>query len=223
MQSFGVAMGTRYVGPTDVRALECSKYGIPAPLSLRVPYLYVAGDTSLLNEPAIAIVGSRKASPAGRRRASLLAATLAARGFVVMSGLAEGIDEAAHLAAIAAGSTIAVIGTPLSKAYPAKHAFLQETIYRDHLLISPFPEGVRTFPRNFPERNRIMARLAAATVIVEASDTSGSLHQADECIKANRRLFIDEAVYSDRFVSWPARFPQAIVLRHPNEIAEAIG
>jgi DNA processing protein len=186
---------------------------------LRFPSLFLAGDQSLLHLPAVAIVGSRRASPDGLRRATKLAGALARSGIVVMSGLAEGIDEAAHESAIAVGGrTIAVIGTPLSSAYPAKHADLQQRIYTGHLLISPFSEGTRTFPSNFPERNRLMARLSRATVIVEATDTSGVLHQAAECEAARKALFIARSVREDPKLSWPARFTSAITLDDAEQV-----
>jgi DNA processing protein len=116
----------------------------------------------------------------------------------VVSGLAEGIDHAAHTAAIEhGGKTIAIIGTPLDKVYPAKHAELQQQIYREHLLLSPFPWGEKFVPSNFPERNRIMARLAMATVIIEASDTSGSLHQALESVQIGHPVFTAAGVLED--------------------------
>lgn len=216
----------RYAPPVEHFTLSAAESGFTdKKLILRFPLLYLAGDRKLLEQPAVAIVGSRKASEAGCRRASQLATALARRGLVVMSGLAEGIDEAAHEAAIAAGgSTIAVIGTPLNTAYPAKHATLQQRIYTDHLLISPFPEGTRTFPSNFPERNRVMARLSRATVIIEASDTSGALHQAVECEAAGRALFIAKSVMDDASLTWPRRFKKAITLENAEQvIAEVSG
>jgi DNA processing protein len=90
------------------------------------------------------------------------------------------VDTAAHLGALEeSGRTIAVIGTPLDRAYPAENAQLQEQIYSDHLLLTPFPRGERVFPSNFPKRNRVMAAVTDATVIVEASDTSW--HSASGC------------------------------------------
>jgi DNA processing protein len=138
---------------------------------------------------------------------------------VVVSGLAEGIDRAAHTAAIDhGGKTIAVIGTPLDKVYPTKHAGLQRRIYREHLLLSPFSWGDKFVPTNFPERNRIMARLAMATIIIEASDTSGSLHQAVECLEVGHPVFIAAAMLDNPKLTWPRRFigddkPLARVLR----------
>jgi DNA processing protein len=213
----------RYLPPAQWVQVASTAAGITNGLSLKVPYLYLAGDQQLLDRPAVAIVGSRKASEDGRRRAAKLAKALVAKGIVVMSGLAEGIDEAAHVAAIdAGGSTVAVIGTPLDKAYPAKHGALQQAIYERHLLVSPFPAGTRTFPSHFPERNRVMARLSRATVIVEAGDTSGALHQAVECESVGRALFIAASVMNDPKLTWPKRFKTAIVLEAAEQVLAQI-
>lgn len=140
-------------------------------------------------------------------RARRLAKELAARGIVVVSGLAKGVDTEALRAAISArGRVVAVIGTPLQKAYPIENAALQEEIAREHLVVSPFATGIRTFPSHFPERNKIMAAIADATVIIEASDTSGTLHQAAECLRLGRWLFIAKSVMDDPSLTWPVRF-----------------
>lgn len=169
--------------------------------------LFVAGNVDLLSRPRVSVVGTRQVSPEGASRARRLARELAAHGVVVVSGLAEGVDTNAMRAAISAGgNTIGVIGTPLNKAYPAANADLQEEVYRDHLLISQFAQGERVHRSNFPQRNRLMAALSDATVVVEASDTSGTLHQAAECVRLNRWLFIAKSVVDDPEMSWPAKF-----------------
>lgn len=198
-----------YVPPTrsTVVTVAAERVGVTNGLLLRYPQIHGVGDLSLLERPRIAIVGARKATREGRRRAAQLARDCARAGVVVVSGLAEGIDHAAHTAAIEhAGRTIAVIGTPLDKVYPTKHAQLQCRIYREHLLLSPFTWGDKFVPTNFPERNRIMARLALATVIIEASDTSGSLHQAAESIEVGHPIFIAAGMLEDPKLSWPKRF-----------------
>lgn len=112
-----------------------------------------------------------------------------------MSGLAAGIDEAAHRAAIAfGGRTIAMIGTPLERAYPPENARLQEEIYREHLLLSPFAAGTRTHPGHFPARNRAMARLAMATVVAEAHGNSGTVHQVRESLACGKPVFATRRV-----------------------------
>lgn len=167
--------------------------------------LFVVGDTSLLRHGArVAIVGSRKASSAGVGRARRLAGILVEREIVVVSGLAEGIDTAAHTTAIEKGGrTIAVIGTPLDRVYPKQNAALQETIAEDHLLVSQFPSGYATKPGCFPMRNRTMALISDATVIMEASDTSGSISQGWEALRLGRGLFISKAITDDSSVTWP--------------------
>lgn len=169
--------------------------------------LYFAGDLSLLEKPCVAIVGTRQVSDCGLSRTRKLARGLAEAGIVVVSGLAKGVDTAAHTAAIAAGGqTIAVIGTPLDKVYPAENARLQEEIYRDHLVVTREPQGARTFKSSFPQRNRLMAALTDATVVIEASDTSGTLHQSAECTRLGRWLFIAQSVVDDTSLTWPAKF-----------------
>jgi DNA processing protein len=145
---------------------------------------------------------------------------------VVTSGLAKGVDTAALSAAIdAGGRVVAVIGTPLEKMYPAENAALQEAIYRDHLLVSPFPAGEQVYPSNFPKRNRVMAALSDASVIVEASDTSGTLHQAAECQRLGRWLFIMRAVAEDEDLKWPSKFigkPKVAVLSTTSDVLRAV-
>ncbi len=169
--------------------------------------LYMAGDLSLLRSPCVAVVGTRAVSPDGVRRTRKLASMLARWQIVVVSGLAIGVDTEAHTAALAArGRTIAVIGTPMDRCNPRGNAPLQEEIYRKHLLISQFEWGSPVYPANFPQRNRTMAALCDATVIIEASDTSGTLHQAVECVNLGRPLFILRSLVNDNRVSWPAKF-----------------
>jgi len=178
--------------------------------------IFLSGDRALLTRKCVSIVGTREVSPEGWQRAAQLARRLASYGVVVVSGLAKGVDTAALDSAIkSGGSTIAVIGTPLSKAYPAENWGLQEEIWRHHLLMTPFAEGETVFRSNFPKRNRVMAAISDATVIIEASDTSGSLHQAAECQRLGRWLFIAKSVADDPTLKWPASFlskPKTAVL-----------
>lgn len=167
--------------------------------------LYLAGDASLLKAGTrVAVVGSRKASEDGQRRARALVRALVGQGITVVSGLAEGIDTVAHETAIAAGGkTIAVLGTPLSQAYPAKNRALLDTIKAEHLAVSQFPEGYPTRPDNFPRRNRTMALICDATIVVEASEKSGTRHQAWEAIRLGRLVFLLENVANKTDMSWP--------------------
>jgi|SRR5581483_5332959 len=169
--------------------------------------VFIAGNLSLLKQPSVSVVGTRQVSAEGAARARRIARDLALAGIVVVSGLAEGVDTAAMTSAIAQGGhVIGVIGTPLDKAFPAKNAVLQEEVYRKHLLVSQFRSGSQVFKSNFPKRNRLMAALSNATVVIEASDTSGTLHQAAECARLGRWLFIAKSVVDDPALTWPEKF-----------------
>lgn len=188
--------------------------------------LWIAGDVSLLKKPCVAIVGARKVSREGAARARRLARELAQAGVIVVSGLAKGVDTEALGSAIdAGGKTIAVIGTPITKAYPAENKRLQERIYREHLLISQFAPGKVVFQSNFPERNKLMAAISDATVIVEASDTSGSLHQAAECVRLGRWLFIAKSLAENSSLRWPkdfVQYPNTRILNETSDILDLI-
>ena len=169
--------------------------------------LFCAGDLALVRNTCVAIVGTREPGRLGAARARRLAKELVGAGVVVVSGLARGIDTEALTSAIRAGGhVVAVIGTPLDKAYPSENSRLQEQIYDEHLLLSQFPPGRRVFQSNFPVRNRLMAAITNATVIVEAGDSSGTLHQATECVRLGRWLFLAESVVKNPRLTWPARF-----------------
>lgn len=169
--------------------------------------LWCVGDTSLVRRKCVAIVGTRDVSPDGAARSRRLACELVAAGVVIVSGLAKGVDTEALTAAMnAGGKVVAVIGTPVNRSYPAENKHLQERIYRDHLLISQFAPGERVYPSNFPERNKLMAAISDATAIMEAGDTSGTLHQAAECVRLDRWLFIAKNVAENPSLTWPERF-----------------
>ncbi|WJR74940.1 DNA-processing protein DprA [Bradyrhizobium sp. NP1] len=189
--------------------------------------VFYAGNLDILDAPTVSIVGTREVSDAGWRRASQLARDLVKAGVTVVSGLAKGVDTAALKSAMENGGRVAaVIGTPLDKAYPAENASLQQEIYSSHLLMTPFGVGERVFRSNFPTRNRVMAAISDATAIIEASDTSGTLHQAAECVRLGRWLFIAKSVVDDPSLTWPARFlgqPKVSVLSSTSDIISAIG
>lgn len=168
--------------------------------------LYLAGDASLLRHGRrVSVVGSRSASPEGLARARSLARALVKHDIIVVSGLAQGIDAAAHQAAIdGCGRTIAVLGTPLDRFFPPENEALQRRLMQDHLVVSQFPTGYPFATRNFPIRNRTMALLTDATVIVEAGEKSGTLHQGWEALRLGRLLFLMESVAQDTTLSWPA-------------------
>lgn len=167
--------------------------------------LYWEGDLSLLTKGTrVSVVGSRKATPNGIRRAQIFTEALVRHGITVVSGLAEGIDTVAHETAIKnGGKTITVLGTPLNKAYPAKNKALLERIKKDHLAISQFSEGYPFRKSNFPMRNRTMALISDATVIIEASENSGTRHQGWEALRLGRLVFILQNVAENKTLTWP--------------------
>jgi DNA processing protein len=175
--------------------------------------------------PRVSIIGSRKASPNGLAYAQKIAKTLVENQTVIVSGLAEGIDAVAHETAIAMkGKTIAVIGTPLNKVYPRKNFELQQEIMKNHLVVSQFPIGYPTTPKDFVLRNRTMALISDATVIVEAGDTSGSLHQGWETLRLGRPLFIWESVVKNTQLDWPKKMLEygALELSNPVDVLEVL-
>ena len=140
------------------------------------PALFVAGSPAVLSRPQLAIVGSRSATASGRETAFEFAASLAAAGLAITSGLAAGIDAAAHRGALAAGGiTIAVCGTGLDQVYPADHAGLAAEIAAAGALVSEFPVGTPPLAANFPRRNRLLSGLARGVLVIEAAARSGSL------------------------------------------------
>lgn len=168
--------------------------------------LYYAGDVKLARmAPRVAIVGARAASATGLDRARRLAQHIAAVKGVVVSGLAVGIDRAAHEAAIEAGGhTIGVLGTPLDRYYPAENRALQERMMRDHLVLSQFAVGANVGRAGFVQRNRTMALISHATVIIEAGAASGTQSQAWEAIRLGRSLFLHESLANADF-EWPQK------------------
>jgi DNA processing protein len=152
--------------------------------------LFVRGNPDALARPQIAIVGSRNPTEGGRRTAAGFATDLSAAGLAVTSGLAAGIDAAAHEGALAAGGvTLAVAGTGLDRVYPARHAALAERIVERGALVSELPVGVAPLPAHFPRRNRIVSGLTAGTLVVEASLKSGSLITARLAAEQGREVF----------------------------------
>ena len=158
-----------------------------AELDSAPPILTCRGDTALAAKPCVAIVGARNASAAAVKLARQLAGELAEAGFVVASGLARGIDGAAHRAALA-GGTIGVIASGIDVAYPPEHLELQEEVATKGLLLAEQPPGTEPLARHFPSRNRIIAGLAAGTLVVEAAPRSGSLITARLAGEAGREV-----------------------------------
>lgn len=152
--------------------------------------LYVKGNRDLLNRPAFAIVGSRSATPQGVDTAETFARTLSDAGLAIVSGLALGIDAAAHRGGLAGTArSIAVVGTGLDIVYPARNRDLAHALARDGVLVSEFPLGTPALASNFPRRNRLIAGLALGCLVVEAALKSGSLITARLAAELGREVF----------------------------------
>ena len=151
--------------------------------------LYTIGSKALLSGPLISIVGTRVPTSYGLRTARNLAAALSKAGMTIVSGMARGIDAAAHHAAIEQnGPTIAVLGTGIDVPYPAAHRQLHQTIGEMGLLVSESPPGLKAFKGAFPKRNRIIAALSRVTIVVEAGHKSGALNTANHALELNRTI-----------------------------------
>ena len=154
------------------------------------PILFLRGDPAWLNAPSIAVVGSRNATPGGADNAERFSAALSAKGYTITSGLALGIDAAAHRGGLSAkGSTIAVMGTGIDMIYPKRNESLARQIEEDGVLVTEFPPGTAPLPGNFPRRNRIIAGLSRGVLVVEAALASGSLITARLAVEIGRDVF----------------------------------
>ena len=217
-------MAKANVGRFGVRVLGAGEY----PNKLRdadypAAVLYYRGWWDLVNSRSVAVVGTRTPSEDGIKRARTLVKELVKDGFTIVSGLAKGIDRVAHETAIGAGGrTIAVLGTPISHAYPAENRELQEKIAQEFLLISQVPikrwqsQGPKQNRIFFPERNITMSALTEATIIVEAGETSGTLVQARHALKQGRKLFILDSCFENPDITWPRHFAEQGAIRVRN-------
>lgn len=196
-----------------------------------VELLYYLGNWELVDTPSIAIVGTRNPTQQGSEYAARIARSMVGMGYTIVSGLAKGIDTAAHKAAIeVGGQTIAVIGTPLFDYYPRENQKLQDYIAKNHLLISQVPflrysdQNFRTNRFFFPARNVTMSALTEATVIVEAGNTSGTLIQARAALSQGRKVFILDSCFRNKNLSWPERLEKrgAIRVESVAQIKEAL-
>jgi len=182
-----------WAGQTDHHLLLLPDPAYPALLKLIAdppPLLFLLGQPELIWQPQLAIVGSRRPSVQGQEQAYRFAATLAEHGFTITSGLASGIDGAAHKGALGKlGSTIAVLGCGIDVIYPTHHRQLASQIAATGLLISEFPLGTSPKAGNFPRRNRIISGLSLGTLVVEASIRSGSLITARAALEQGREVF----------------------------------
>lgn len=197
-----------------------------------IEVLYYCGNIDYLKTKGVAVVGSRHPSDLGIRRAAKLVKLLVEDNITIFSGLADGIDTISHLTAIEnKGKTVAVIGTPLNEFYPKKNKELQMYIAKYHLLISQVPfikyslQDYRWNRSFFPERNKTMSALSEATVIIEASETSGTLIQAKAALAQGRKLFILQNCFENKSITWPERFEKlgAIRVREYEDIRKHLG
>lgn len=207
-----------------VRVLGAGEYpGRLCDADYPVAVLYYRGWWDLVNSRCIAVVGTRSPSEDGIKRTRALVRELVRDDFTVVSGLAKGVDRVAHETAISEGGrTLAVLGTPISHAYPAENRELQEKIAREFLLISQVPikrwqsQGPKQNRIFFPERNITMSALTEATIIVEAGETSGTLVQARHALKQRRKLFILDSCFKNPSITWPHRFAEEGAIRVKN-------
>ncbi|MDQ3672662.1 MAG: DNA-processing protein DprA, partial [Actinomycetota bacterium] len=179
---------------TEIQRLRRRDAGYPGLLAAihdPPPALFLrgAGGGELLSQPAIAVVGARACSSYGRSVARSLGRELAAAGLVVVSGMARGIDGEVHRGALESGTTVAVLGCGIDRDYPAAHAELARRICERGLIVSEYEPGVEPAPWRFPARNRIIAGLCEATVVVEARERSGALITADFALEEGRDVF----------------------------------
>lgn len=176
------------IGATPLFTVEPGYPVVLAGIEAPPPMLYVKGNLKLLKRPGIAIVGSRQCSAAGVQVTKLFASQLAEAGFVITSGLARGIDRAAHEASLKTG-TIAVVAGGIDWVYPPEHADLQARIAVDGCLVTERPPGLQPRDRDFPRRNRIIAGLVYGVVVVEAAARSGTLVTARHANELGREIF----------------------------------
>lgn len=189
----------------------------------RPPFVFVAGRLEPADARSVAVVGTRRASDDGLEQARLIASHLVAADYTVVSGLAAGIDAAAHQAALdVGGRTVAVIGTGLRRSYPAQHAGLQRRIAEQCAVVSQFWPGAPPTKRSFPMRNAVMSGFALATVVVEASQTSGARMQARLALAHGRPVFLLESLLSHSWARDFAGRPGTHVVRSAQEITEIV-
>jgi DNA processing protein len=184
------------------------------------------GDPELLSRTAVAIVGARACSPYGRQVARMVGRELAAAGIVVVSGLARGVDGEAHRGALEAeGHTVAVLGCGIDRDYPVEHASLARQIAERSLLASEYGPGIDPAPWRFPARNRIVAGLCLATIVVEAREKSGALITADFALEEGREVFAVPGEITSRLSDGTNALLRlgATPLTSPADVLESLG
>jgi DNA processing protein len=190
----------------------------------RPPMVFLAGRLTPADAHAIAVVGARQATRAGLDRAGEIAEHLVDRGYTVVSGLAAGIDTAAHTAALTRnGRTVAVVGTGLARFYPPQNGPLQRRIASECAVVSQFWPDAPPSRRSFPMRNAVMSGMTLGTVVVEASDTSGARMQARLALAQGRPVFLLSSLVEQQ--QWAREYagrPGTHVVRTPEEITTAV-
>jgi DNA processing protein len=198
------------------------------PRNLRLVYdrplvLWMHGALSANDDRSVAVVGTRKASPAGLGRARQISRQLVDAGYVVVSGLAAGIDTASHVATLdAGGRTIAVIGTGLRQVFPKQNAKLQERLAADSAVISQFEPDQEPRKWTFPMRNAVMSGLARATVVVEASYTSGARMQARLALEHGRPVVLMDSLLEHEWARTYAQRPGVYVVSEVSEVVDRL-
>jgi DNA processing protein len=189
----------------------------------RPPLIFVAGALQATDARAIAVIGSRQASPLGLNAAGAVSEHLVQSGFTVVSGLAAGVDTAAHTAALQAGGrTLAVLGTGLARCYPPQNAALQRQLADRCAVISQFWPDTPPSRHSFPQRNAVMSGLSLATVIVEAARTSGARIQARRALAHGRPVFLMRPVLSEPWARALSQRPGTYVVELPEEITATV-
>ena len=189
-------------------------------------FLYIRGKKFLLHETkTVAIAGSRKASENAISNAGLLTKVLCRNGFAIISGLAKGVDAAAHKEALqCGGNTIAVIGTHLNGYYPAENKDIQKEIEKEGLVVSQFSPATKTERWSFPMRDGIISGLSIASIIMEAHEKSGSLILADYVLKQGRTLMFPANIVKQKKLNWPQEYIKkgAVAVSRPSDVLKIL-
>jgi DNA processing protein len=210
-----------------MRLLTVLDHDYPANLRTihnRPPLLFVRGELTEADSESIAVVGTRRPSAEGLRVADEMASRIARAGYTVVSGLAEGIDTAAHEATLAQGGrTVAVIGTGLRRSYPQKNAALQRRLGDESAVVSQFWPDAPPTKTSFPMRNAVMSGFALATVVIEAGDTSGARTQARHALGHGRPVFLFASLLRHRWAREYAELPGTHVVEAADEVLDQVG
>lgn len=210
-----------------IQMVDAADSAYPANLRMihdRPPFLMVRGELTAADDRAVAVVGTRRPSPGSTRAAAAIARQLAARGVTVVSGLAEGIDTAAHAGALSTGGrTIAVLGTGIELDYPARNRSLAAAIARSGACVSQFWPSMQGARWTFPARNIVTSGLSLGTLVVEADETSGARLQAEAARRHGKRvLLLEGLVRSQRWARELAARHEAVVVGTADQIARAV-